>query len=227
MQGWEAIRDEVLRRIRVRDWLPGENIPNEQMLATEFGVARATMNRALRDLAAAGVLERRRKAGTRVALHPVRRARLDIPVTRLEVEERGQVYGLRLLYRAMALVPRAVAAGLGLVGDAQFWHLQSLHLADGVPFLLEDRWLNPAVLPEPTPDFAQISVNEWLVTHVPLGAGEIVFSAANADQHEADLLGLPPGSALFIVERMTWTDVWPVTHARLAYAPGYRVRTRI
>ena len=68
--GWEDIRAEVLRRIRVRDWPPGAMIPTEEELATEFGVARATVNRALRELAVAGVLERRRKAGTRVAALP-------------------------------------------------------------------------------------------------------------------------------------------------------------
>ncbi len=225
MQGWEAIRDEVLRRIRVRDWLPGENIPHEQVLATEFGVARATMNRALRDLADAGVLERRRKAGTRVALHPVRKARLDIPVTRLEVEGRGQAYGLRLLHQALEDMPGAVAGALGVAPGARFVHLQSLHLADNHPFLFEDRWLNPAVLPALPPDFGVMSVNEWLVTNVPLSAGDIAFSAANAGAQEAALLGVPLGTALFVVERMTWTEGQATTHVRLAYGPGYRVHT--
>ena len=49
MKGWEDIRTEVLRRIRQRIWAPGGLIPNEEDLATEFGVARATVNRALRD----------------------------------------------------------------------------------------------------------------------------------------------------------------------------------
>ena len=69
-QGWEEIRAEVLRRIERRDWRPGATIPTEEQLAAEFGCARATVNRALRELAEAGVLERRRKAGTRVATHP-------------------------------------------------------------------------------------------------------------------------------------------------------------
>ena len=45
--GWQAIRDEVKRRIHARDWKPGEPIPNEAELAEEFGCARATVNRAL------------------------------------------------------------------------------------------------------------------------------------------------------------------------------------
>mgnify|MGYP000374306696 CR=1 FL=1 len=72
MAGWEDIRAEVLSRIRSKAWPLGTLIPGEEALAQEFGVARATVNRALSELARSGVLERKRKAGTRVAALPVR-----------------------------------------------------------------------------------------------------------------------------------------------------------
>ncbi len=224
MTGWEDIRDEVLRRIRARHWAPGAAIPTEEALAQEWGVARATVNRALRELAGEGVLERRRKAGTRVALHPVRKATLDIPVTRREIEARGQRYGYRLLAQALAEPPPAVASRLGLPPGARLLHLECLHFADGRPVLLEDRWLNPEVAPD-LPDFHRISANEWLVAHVPWTTGDIAFSAGNATAAEARLLDLPEGAALFIVERTTWEGDCAVTWVRLAHAPGYRLHT--
>lgn len=227
MLGWEDVRAEVLRRIRARDWAPGQSIPTEEQLAAEFGVARATVNRALRELAEAGLLERRRKAGTRVALHPVRKASFDIPVTRLEVEGRGSRYGYRLLSRARAVPPVPVSSRLGLGPGQEMEQLVSLHLADGRPFLLEDRWVNPAVLPVPAPDFGVISANEWLVGHVPYTTGDIAFSAANATAEEAAILGIAPGAALFVVERTTREAERPITCVRLAYAPGYRLHTLV
>lgn len=89
---WQAVRAEVLRRIRSREWQPGQPIPHEADLARELGCARATVNRALREIADSGLIERRRRAGSRVALHPVRKATLDIPVIRVEVESRGEAY---------------------------------------------------------------------------------------------------------------------------------------
>jgi DNA-binding transcriptional MocR family regulator len=86
-----------MRRINERIWPPGELIPGEVELAEEFGCARATVNRALRELADEGLLERRRKAGTRVVRDPVRKARLDIAIIRLEVEGRGMAYRFDLL----------------------------------------------------------------------------------------------------------------------------------
>ena len=60
------------------------------------------MNRALRELAEEGLLDRRRKAGTRVALNPVRRARFDIQVIREEIEAKGAVFRHAVLVREIA-----------------------------------------------------------------------------------------------------------------------------
>ncbi len=223
--GWEAIRAEVMRRIRAREWQPGQSIPTEEQMAAEFGCARATVNRALRELALAGVLERRRKSGSRVALNPVRKASFDITVTRLEVEGRGQSYAFVLLEEREQVPPAAVLDRLGMAGNQQLLHLRTLHLADAVPFLLEDRWLNTGVLPDLPRDFRAMSVNEWLVRNMPFTYGDIAFSAALATPEEARLLGLTEPVALFVAERTTWTGDAPITAVRLAYAPGYRVQT--
>jgi len=224
MQGWEDIRSEVLARIRSRVWPPGETIPTEEALAKEFDCARATVSRALRELAQSGVLERRRKAGTRVAMLPVRKATLDIPVIRQEVNAKGQTYSFRLLAQATATPPMAVAARLGLAQAAKMLHLQTLHLSDGRAHVLEDRWLNPDAVP-PLPDFAAISANEWLVAQVAFASGDIAFSAEPASPAEALALSVAPSTALFITERCTWSPEAPITWVRLAHAPGYRLQT--
>ena len=221
--GWEEIRAEVLRRIRARDWAPGTLIPGEEALAAEFGVARATVNRALTALAEAGVIERKRRAGTRVAELPVRRARLDIPVIRLDVLGRGLAYDFRLLADRVAPAPVPVTARLGLQEGTPMRQLETLHLAGERPYVLESRWLNPAVLPDPPPDFTAVSVNEWLVTHVSLVSGDIAFTAEPASLREAEVLGVPRETALLVAERTTYGTMGPVTLVRLAHAPGHRV----
>lgn len=222
--GWEDIRAEVLRRIRARDWPPGALIPGEEALAEEFGVARATVNRALTALAEAGVIERKKRAGTRVAQLPVRRARLEIPVIRLDVLGRGLAYDFKLLADRTQSAPIPVTARLGLPEGTAMRYLETLHLAGGRPFVLETRWLNPACLPAPLPDFAAISANEWLVTHVSLVSGDIAFTAEPASPREAEVMGTPPGTALLVAERTTHGTNGPVTLVRLAHAPGHRVQ---
>lgn len=222
--GWESIRAEVLRRIRAREWLPGGLIPGEEALAVEFGVARATVNRALRDLADAGVVTRKKRAGTRVSELPVRRARLDIPVIRQDVEARGQGYGFEVLADRMEQAPVPVTARLGLPEGAPLRYLETLHLAGRRPYVYEIRWLNPAILPDPVLDFGKLSINEWLVTHVSLVSGDISFSAEAAGVREAAVLGVSLGAALFVAERTTFGVAGPVTLVRLVHGPGHRVQ---
>lgn len=225
--GWEAIRAEVLARIRSRDWYPGALIPNEEALALEFGVARATVNRALRELAAQGLIERRRKAGTRVALTPVRRATLEIPILRHEVEATGATYSYRLMMQEMRLVDASMAQQMGLAPNASCLWIEALHLANGQAFAHETRWLNPAAIAGELPRFEKLSANEWLVTSVSYLSGDIAFSAEPASNTEAEIMGVAAGAALFITERMTWADSAAITWVRLAHGPGYRLRTAI
>lgn len=225
---WQAIQAEVLRRIHAREWPPGHVIPNEVDLAREFGCARATVNRALQALADAGLLERRRKAGTRVALHPVSRATVDIPVIRQEIEARGQHYGYRRITRNIAQPPVLVQAGLGPCGPGGCLHVTALHLSDDHPYVYEDRWINLATVPEAANQpFDGISANEWLVATVPYTHGDIAFAAEAAQETEATHLAATPGTPVFVIERTTWDHDATISTARLIYAPGYRIRTRI
>ncbi|MDW3117904.1 MAG: UTRA domain-containing protein [Roseovarius pacificus] len=225
VKGWQAIQHEVLRRIHAREWPPGHVIPNEVDLAQEFGCARATVNRALRALAEEGLLDRRRKAGTRVALHPVTRATVDISVIRQEIEERGQHYDYRLLTCDAASPPAPVRATLG-AGPAL--HVTALHSGDGAPYVFEDRWISLKTTPDARQaDFTGISANEWLLAHAPYTHGDIAFSAEAASAQDASLLNTAAGAPLFVVTRTTWDHDCAVTAVRLAYAPGYRIHTRI
>jgi len=222
INNWQAIQNEVLRRIHAREWKPGQVIPNEVDLAAEFGCARATMNRALRALADAGMLERRRKAGTRVALHPVSRATVDIPVIRQEIEALGLAYSYKLMTRTTAKPP----AILGSPKNAL--HVTALHYAGGAPYAFEDRWINLQTLPEASAQpFTKLNANEWLLMHAPFTHGDIRFSAGAVPARHAKRLGANPGAPVFTIDRTTWDHDQTITTVRLIFAPGYSIHTTI
>lgn len=225
---WLDVEAEVRRRIHARDWAPGDPIPNEADLAAEFGCARATVNRALRALASAGLLERRRKAGTRVAAQPVARAVLDIPVIRVEIEDRGLRHAYRRIARDMALPPDTVRAAMKTREGRPLLHVRGLHLGDDAPYVYEDRWIDPSVVPAAASEaFDRISANEWLLLHAPYTHGEIAFSAEPARAQDAAILNCTELSALFAIDRVTWDGAAAVTQVRLLYAPGHRMQTRL
>ncbi|MEO9574682.1 MAG: UTRA domain-containing protein [Lentilitoribacter sp.] len=225
---WQSVQDEVLRRIRTRVWEPGAMIPNEADLAVEFGCARSTVNRALRSLAEAGWLDRRRKAGTRVAAQPIAKATLSIAVIRHEIEERGQKYSYQRVARTLSVPPLDVSAAMRMPAETVMLYIRALHLADDMPYALESRWINLQVVPGAQDEpFQNLSANEWLLRHAPYSDGEIAFSAVNAGEDEAELLACSEGAALFAVDRLTWDSDASVTKVRFLFAPGHQMRTKL
>lgn len=223
--GWQSVREEALRRIRNRDWPPGERIPDEAALAAELGCARATVNRALRDLADSGLLERRRRGGTRVPLVPVRKATFSISIIRHDIEARGQQPGYRLLRDTLAKAPDKIATAFDASATEKLRHVQALHLADGAPFCLEDRWLRPSIA-GPDLSFETLSPNEWLVRNVPFAQGGFSFLAVPADAQTAGHLECAEGSALLALDRTTFGPSM-ITAVRLTYAPGFRIEAQL
>ena len=221
------VKDEVLRRIRSNHWPPGAPVPGEVALAAEFGCSRATVNRAMRELSDEGILDRRRKSGTRVRPAPVRQIRFEIPLIRDEVEATGAAYRYALVSRAAVVAPDWLRARLALAPDTRLLHLHCMHYADGAPYQFEDRWISLAAIPaaEHT-DFAATGPNEWLVREVPFTEAEIRFSATAADAALARFLQMPPGAPVFTADRTTWLAGDLVTNTRLSFAAGYQMIAR-
>jgi GntR family histidine utilization transcriptional repressor len=220
----QNIANEVRRRIVEREWRQGDRIPDEADLAIEFDAARATVNKALQILATEGLLDRRRRAGTRVAVDPVRKATFTISIVREQVEQAGKVYSYRVVAQRHSPIPADIAARLGLPEGERLVHMRAIHYGDGVPFQLEDRWVNPRATPGlEKADFWQLNANEWLVRNAPYLRAELAFSAENANRRDARLLQTKPGQALLIMRRSTWNDLGPITTVRVAYQPAHFV----
>ena len=227
MTTFRAVQAEILHRITDGPWGPGTLLPTESDLAQEFGCARATINRALREIAALGLIDRRRKAGTRVRMAPVRQARFEIPLVRAEVEATGATYRYALVSRETLPAPDVLRARLNLTPGARVVHLTCMHYADGAPYQLEDRWINTTALPQAEQqDFTTQGPNEWLVAAVPFSDVEISFQATAATAAEVTHLGHAPGDPVFRVERTTWWQGEGITHVALSYRQGHRMTAR-
>ncbi|MEM9331252.1 MAG: GntR family transcriptional regulator [Pseudomonadota bacterium] len=224
VSSWQEIQSEVLERIRTRKWKPGELIPNETELAEEFGCARATVNRALRAVADAGLLDRRRKAGSRVLTLPERKAFVSIPILRKEIEAKGQAYSHEVLHSALKQPARETLERLGIAKGTKALELHTLHMADGFPYAYEERWINTNYLPQAAnTDFDGLSANEWLVANAPYTEAELSFSASNATARQAEKLKIEKGTAIFNTTRRTTQDHHVITFVKLWFAPGYEL----
>jgi GntR family transcriptional regulator, histidine utilization repressor len=222
--GFRDIKQHVFKRIRDGEWGPGAQLPGEVELAAKFGCARATVNRAMQELSDDGIIERRRKGGSRVKLAPARQVTFEIPLVRVEIESRGATYEYVVISDSVVAAPRRLEVRLGLATASRVMHIKCLHLADGKPFQFEDRWINLAVVPgAETADFVTMSPNEWLVQKVPYTNAEVRFSATSADKIIAKHLCAEIGNPIFTAERTTWLSGRPVTNVLLYFAPGHQM----
>ncbi len=224
--GFQDIREEVLNRIQTRIWPQGTLLPTELELAAEFGCARATVNRALRELADQGIVDRKRKGGTRVVTNPVKQARFPIAVVRKMIEDMNAAYRYTLISRVQIDCPPWLQAKLDLPAKSQVLHIKCMHQANNRPFQFEERWINtkavPAVMDE---DFLSIGPNEWLLAEVPISNAEISFSAVPATAELHDFLSVSTGTPLLQMERITWLQGQPLTFVKMTFHQGYQMHT--
>ncbi len=225
---YKDIKQTVLERIRSGEWRPDSLLPNEQELAIAFSCTRTTVNRALRELADEGFLERRRKAGTRVLSAPQRQARFTIPLVRDEVEAMGGTYRYALVSSEACTAPDWLSARLALRAGQDVMHVRCMHYSGNTPFQYEDRWIVIESVPQVSQaDFTGTGPNEWLVETIPFTNVELTFLASRADASLAGFLDVPEGEPIFTTERITWLQGQPVTLAKLYFAAGYRMTTQI
>lgn len=221
---WTAIRDEIRARILNRTYRPGDKLPRDADFAEELGCARITVHRAMQDLCAAGLVERKRKGGTHVRADPVSRATFDIPITRREVEQQGRKYGYRLIRQTRETTPPVIMARFGLQDPVEMLRVKALHLADDQPYILEDRWIDPRTARGIAQiDLSRESANEWLVRHTPYSRIDVRFYATNAEGETATHLAAPLGRALLVIERTTWSAEEPITSVEAVARPDYQL----
>lgn len=219
---WQSIQELVLGRIQDGTWPEGSLIPTESDLSIELGCARATVNRAMQALAATGVIERRRKVGTRVAHHP--RVQLVRSLLRRELEGAGHVYGYSHLFSTERRPPPDVAQAMLLRSSEMLFFNQSMFFSDGAPYCCEERWTNTYAAPGLGSEVvAESSACEWLLGNVPLNRATTAITARIADaDFVAPALGLKEGDPVLQLERLEWVNNMPVSLSHRIFPGDHR-----
>ncbi|CAN7525634.1 histidine utilization repressor [Mesorhizobium amorphae] len=215
----QRILSDISEKILSGAWAPGHRIPFEHELTAEYNCSRMTVNKALSQLAKAGLIERRRRSGSFVRRPQSQAAVLEIHDIRIEVEALGLLYRYERLARLKRRSSAEDRARLELTGAGPVLALECLHFAGQRPFAHEQRLINlTAVVEAGDEEFLEIAPGPWLIGRVPWSEAEHRIRAIAADQHIADALDIEPGAPCLVVERRTWSADHPVTHVRFIYA---------
>ena len=219
---YEQVKTYIRSRVSSGAWKPGDAVPSEAELQALFKISRMTVHRALRELAAEGMVTRIQGSGTRVAhLHRIA-SRLMIRDIHDEVAERGHAHSTRVLLVAKEKAVASVAGALGLRMGAKVFHTMLIHFENGVPIQLEDRYVNPAAAPDYLDvDFTRTTPTHHLLDHAPLTEASYSIEACLPTDEEAAHLALPRGEPCLCMLRRTVSGAHVASWARLLY-PGSR-----
>ena len=188
-----------------------------------YGCSRMTVNKALTQLAKAGLIERKRRSGSFVLQPRAQSAVLEIHDIEAEVRSLRQTYTFEIIRRAVRPTEHDDSAAGDDVGPSRnLLDVTCLHCAAAQPFCLEERLINLVVVPDAAEaTFADAPPGRWLVARIPWTSAEHRIQASAAGAAVADTLDIPIGSACLVIERRTWNSLGWVTHVRLTY-PGDR-----
>ena len=220
------IQQHLLDKIHGGDWPAHHQIPPEEQLARDFGVSRMTANKAIRDLVQKGYLTRQPGLGTFVTDRKAESSLLDVHNIAEEVRGRGHAYRNEVLTREAIEADDEVALRLGVRLGSRVFHTLIVHLENGVPIQLENRYVNPRWVPDYLEtDFSRHTPNEVLVAACPITDIEHIVEAVLVDDQTADWLAIDTATPCLSMVRRTWSGEQLISYARLIH-PGDRYKLR-
>ena len=211
---YEQIKAYVRRCIKSGEWRPGDLIASEHALAKQFGVARMTVSRALRELTAERVLTRVQGSGTFVAPQRYESTVLEIRNIADEIAARGHRHSARVLMLEPSDDPMALDA-LGLSAGPVF-HSRIVHAEESEPIQYEDRYVNPKVFPAYLDqDFTVETPNHYMVRLAPIQRAEFRIYAQKPDAQVRRHLMMEIGEPCLMLWRRTWVGADVATSVQL------------
>lgn len=182
----------------------GSKLENELRLAQQLGISRPTMRAAIKQLVDKGLVFRRRGVGTIVATSPVKRT---VALTSLydDLSEAGREPITRVLAFEKSSCPEEIREYFQAGEETPMLMFDRLRSVGSEPIALMHNAV-PADLLDVT---AQELENTGLyklfrANGVTPHIATQQIGAANADEEEAELLGIEPGDPLLTMTRMAY-----------------------
>lgn len=233
---YQRIKADILHNIHEGKWQTGEAISTEMALAEEFGVSRMTVNRALKELSAERVLERRQGSGTFVTQQQFNHTFVEVRNIAEDLKSancnyQAQVVSKRAITASLindelcrkfdlaALIQSAYSEKVDIKEAAILYEVKIIHFADGLPIQFEERWVDAQKLPEfIEQDFSQVNTSDYLIEKSPLESGSYTIRALAATETVAEALQIDSQSPTLVLQRRTYSAGKVLTFVKMWHA---------
>ncbi|MEO1852388.1 UTRA domain-containing protein [Psychrobacter pacificensis] len=230
---YQRIKNAILDNIHSGKWQAGSAISTEMALATEFGVSRMTVNRALKELSEERVLERRQGSGTFVAQQQFNHTFVEVRNIAEDLKSANRDYEAKVVSKravTAAMLDDELRRKFGIDEMATVTHTDAsdtpvlyevkiIHVADGQPIQFEERWVDAKKVPHfIDQDFTVVNTSDYLVAKIPLESGSYTIRALAAPNEVADALQIAPQSPTLVLRRQTYSAGQVVTFVKMWHA---------
>ncbi len=219
---YAKVKHAISHKISTGQWQEEQRIPSEAEMVKALGVSRMTVNRALRELTAEGLLTRQQGLGTFVAKKKAYSALFEVHNIADEIAARGHKHKATLLVIESGQASVEEAVMLGVRTNHTIFRSVVLHFENALPIQIEERVVNATLAPEyDQQDFTKRTSYEYLMQVAPMTEGEHLVEAVLPSAIECERLSIDAHEPCLQIKRRTWAGNNIVTAARLLH-PGSR-----
>ncbi len=183
------IKSYVVEHIDSGAWPVAHQIPPELELMKQFRVSRMTVNRALSELASEGRISRHPGRGSFVTDPRPKSELLIVRSIAEEIRERGNRHSARVYTLESEPASKDLAKIFELPLGTPLFHSVIAHKENAVPIQLEERYVNPRLMPHYLEaDFSKLTPNEVLAAVAQVKEAEQIIDAVLPDARTCRML---------------------------------------
>jgi GntR family transcriptional regulator len=201
----------VKAQIESGTWKPGETLPTEQEIMTQYGISRATVRQAILALVSDGYLKREKSKGTIVTSATGRERVIGSLMSfTSEMNMKGVAHYSRVITQKIIPADVDLAKKLDLSTGAEVYYLKRIRYVKEFPFLLDEHFIPYNICPNIDQKYKEDTSLYTLLQEeykLNLHHGQIIFEPIpplNAEMVE--LLRITPTTSLILAERIVYSE---------------------
>ncbi|MBN1486633.1 MAG: GntR family transcriptional regulator [Anaerolineae bacterium] len=202
------IREALREEIEDGQFVPGQQIPPEEELASHYGVSRMTLRRAITDLIDEGFIYRRHGVGTFISHLQVNRDHTRLTDFLEGAKASGLEARVEVLKKEVVPANHQVAKALALDEGVEVLHITTLRIVNDQPVTLHNSYVPRALLGLLSEDKLAVS-SPWLLLEnrgMKIKDALERLEARGADEEQAAILAMEQDDPILYKERIVFAE---------------------
>lgn len=204
------LKDILLQELDEGLYPPGSIFPPEMMLVDQYGLSRATVRQAIKDLEHEGYISRIQGKGTIVIREKssLKRGLSQLTSFTEDMKAHGYETETKILTYEVTAAPYRIAELLQIPEQKPVIHINRLRVVNKIPVAINTSYVNLPDGASMTREDLERTVSLYTLfemKRIPLIESDKTIEAISATEEQAKLLGIPQGNPLLKVEGVVFT----------------------